>query len=172
MDIAGQSFLGRSDLPRGLRNNNPMNLVKTSIPWLGKIQSSDARFEQFRSLGYGIRAGILDLINDYQEDNARNLIDLISQFAPPHENDTSAYISYVARNTGLLPNQEFSQDKIPFIAYYMAILENGPDYSGFFNVNDFVSIYNALANKRGAPQAKPVKNLAPVLLGIGLFLLN
>jgi len=172
MEIAAQSFLGRSDLPRGLRNNNPLNLVKTSIPWQGKLPGNDPRFEQFRTLGYGIRAGLLDLYNDYYQDGQQTLIDLISEFAPPNENDTAAYIQYVANNTGLMPNEKFTADKLPEIAYYMAVLENGQQYAGYLNINDFKRIYNALAVQRGAPQAKQSENINPFLLGIAYWLLN
>ena len=35
-----KSYLNNSALPRGLRNNNPGNLVQTSIAWLGKVPLS------------------------------------------------------------------------------------------------------------------------------------
>jgi len=172
MEIATQSFLGRSDLPRGLRNNNPLNLVKTSIPWQGKLPGNDPRFEQFRTLGYGIRAGLLDLYNDYYQDGQQTLIDLISEFAPPNENDTAAYIQYVANNTGLMANQKFNANKLPEIAYYMAVLENGQQFAGYLNINDFKKIYNGLALQRGAPQAKQSKNINPFVVGLAYWLLN
>ena len=34
------SFLGRKELTRGIRNNNPGNLVLTNIAWQGKIPNS------------------------------------------------------------------------------------------------------------------------------------
>lgn len=35
-----------TDHPRGIRNNNPANLIKTSIPWNGKLaNNTDGRFE-------------------------------------------------------------------------------------------------------------------------------
>lgn len=55
------SFLHKPNLSRGLRNNNPGNLILTSIGWDGKIpnaQNTDGTFEQFTSANYGIRANV------------------------------------------------------------------------------------------------------------------
>ena len=45
---------------RGIRNNNPFNIKKSPNKWLGKKSvSSDPVFEQFETMDYGIRAGIV-----------------------------------------------------------------------------------------------------------------
>jgi hypothetical protein len=101
-----KSLLGRSDLPRGLRNNNPGNLIITANAWQGKIpvdQNTDGHFEQFRELRWGIRAMLKDIIHDIR--GGRNtLTSLINEYAPPHENDTAGYIAFVSNLTGLLPD--------------------------------------------------------------------
>lgn len=44
---------------RGYSNNNPGNIVKSAIGWQGKVvPSSDEKFEQFVSLGHGVRAAV------------------------------------------------------------------------------------------------------------------
>ena len=55
-----KSYLNRTDLPRGIRNNNPGNLIYTTIAWEGKISYANNRdwsgtptnivkkFEQFK----------------------------------------------------------------------------------------------------------------------------
>ena len=54
--------------PRGLRNNNPLNIEKTKggNPWRGEIvPSKDSRFAQFTTMAYGYRAAF-KLLNNYQ----------------------------------------------------------------------------------------------------------
>jgi hypothetical protein len=90
-------------LPRGIRNNNPGNLVKTSIPWQGKVphsQNNDSRFEQFVSMAYGVRAMMLDVINDINK-GLNTIQKLVYEYAPPHENDTQAYINSVVKQSGI-----------------------------------------------------------------------
>lgn len=97
------SFLGQKNLVRGLRNNNPGNLVITSIAWHGKIpnsQNTDGKFEQFTSLEYGIRAMLKDLINDINK-GKNTLTKLINEYAPAFENNTNAYINSVAKTLGI-----------------------------------------------------------------------
>lgn len=98
-----KSYLGYSNLPRGIRNNNPGNLVLTSIQWQGKIanaQNTDGHFEQFQNVAYGIRAMAMDIIGDISE-GKNTLTKLISEYAPSFENDTTAYISRVSSATGI-----------------------------------------------------------------------
>jgi len=89
---------------RGIRNNNPFNLVKTAIKWQGKTAGTDSRFETFESVEYGIRAGIIDIIGDIGNKGQDTIKKLITVFAPPHENDTTAYIRYVEGVTGVNQN--------------------------------------------------------------------
>lgn len=99
------SFLNNHKV-RGLRNNNPGNLIRTNIAWQGKIpfpQSRDTKFEQFTSLEYGIRAMFKDLINDINK-GKNTITKLIHEYAPPHENNTKAYINSVSKSVGLMPD--------------------------------------------------------------------
>ncbi|MEM9859404.1 MAG: structural protein [Bacteroidota bacterium] len=95
---------------RGIRNNNPGNLRITNIGWKGKVpvsQNTDGAFEQFTSMVFGLRALMKDIINDYNFDGRRTIAQLIHEFAPPHENNTQAYIDSVASHTGINPNFQF-----------------------------------------------------------------
>lgn len=102
---------------RGLRNNNPGNLIKTSITWKGKVphtQNTDPYFEQFTAHegkpGYlwGIRAMFIDVRGDIEKRGQNTIAKLIASYAPPmgtlnaagklkRENDTAAYIASVAK---------------------------------------------------------------------------
>jgi len=95
---------------RGVRNNNPFNLVKTAIKWQGKTAGTDPRFETFESVEFGIRAGIIDIIGDIGTKKQDTINKLISVFAPPSENDTTAYIKYVSDVTGKKENEPLTEN--------------------------------------------------------------
>ncbi len=90
---------GQANLPRGFRNNNPLNLVRTTIKWQGKVPhsvSTDKQFEQYVTMEDGLRAGMIDILGDISE-GKNTLRKLIYEFAPPHENATENYIKAVAK---------------------------------------------------------------------------
>lgn len=125
------SFLGRSELARGIRNNNPFNLIKTQIAWMKKVphnQNPDSRFEQFETLEYGIRAGLMQVRNDIKR--GYDTIDLlIHKFAPPVENNTSEYAMHISQTTGIGIKEKLTADRKTIIAIGRAIcrFENGQD---------------------------------------------
>ena len=93
-------------LPRGIRNNNPLNIRKGNN-WQGEVsRSTDGEFEQFVSMQWGIRAGFKILKNYMTGYGGRvkaltNVHDIIHRWAPPHENNCKAYIDSVCRFSGL-----------------------------------------------------------------------
>jgi len=100
------------DLPRGVRNNNPMNVKDFGIAWKGAVdQSQDETFEQFKSPAFGIRAGVRDILNDHIRDGKRTLRGLFGEFAPESENPTSAYVNFVADRVGVSPSAEVDLTK-------------------------------------------------------------
>jgi hypothetical protein len=94
----GNNYL--SNAPRGIRNNNPGNLIYTNIKWNGKLpkdQNKDRRFEMFIAPEYGIRAMIKDLKHDIEK--GKNTVPaLITEYAPRFENNTPAYIQKVCKD--------------------------------------------------------------------------
>lgn len=88
---------------RGIRNNNPGNIVKSDIPWDGKVDGSDPKFESFETPEAGIRAIGKNLIA-YQDSHGRNTISsIVSAWAPASENNTAAYIANVSKVLGVKP---------------------------------------------------------------------
>lgn len=141
------SYLGRQDLPRGLRNNNPGNLIKTSIPWVGKIYpSGDAHFEQFNTLENGARAMFMDLINDITKGGKDTLREVIYEYAPPFENNTQAYLNEVSQATGLKPDDKIvlSDNFLRSIAKVITKVENGAKYESFLTIGDINAAINSL----------------------------
>ena len=99
--------------PRGIRNNNPLNIRKGNN-WKGeKHPQDDKAFEQFESMQYGIRAGFIILrryITGYNGLTQRfNTIEkIITRWAPAVENNTKAYIAQVEKLTGIPRHQQLS----------------------------------------------------------------
>ena len=97
-------------LPRGIRNNNPLNIRKGN-DWLGErpIQK-DRAFEEFVSLEMGLRAGFI-ILRNYQRTSlapkmrANTIRKIINRWAPASENDTLRYIDLVAKRSGLNPDE-------------------------------------------------------------------
>lgn len=83
-------------LPRGIRNNNPLN-IRIGNKWLGERETkTDPYFEEFKEMKYGIRAAVIILrryIKFYHRDTIRKII---ASWAPETENLTSIYISTVS----------------------------------------------------------------------------
>lgn len=108
------NLLQDKKMPRGLRNNNPLNLRKSSNKWLGKIYNgSDPAFEQFTSLEMGIRAGMINARTIAHRQKPNNTIEaLIRTWAPSSDNnDTAAYIRSVCAYAELKPDYKVDYTK-------------------------------------------------------------
>lgn len=97
-------------IPRGIRNNNPLNIRKGNN-WQGERQpQTDPAFEEFQSIEMGLRAGF-KLLKKYisGDDGHRKPCDtiakIISRWAPEVENATKKYIDFVADEVGISPYQ-------------------------------------------------------------------
>lgn len=83
--------------PRGIRNNNPMNLeYNPQIHWNGQTGHDSAGYAQFDNAQDGIRAGMIDIHTGFVRDGEKTIRAIISEWAPPPENPTANYIAYVA----------------------------------------------------------------------------
>jgi len=126
----GNNYL--SNAPRGIRNNNPGNLIYTNIKWNGKLpkeQNKDRRFEMFISPEYGVRAMIKDLKHDIEK--GKNTVPaLIEEYAPKFENNTAAYINTVCKDlkvnktAKLLP----TKNTLRLLVLSITRVENGGNY--------------------------------------------
>lgn len=90
--------------PRGIRNNNPLN-IRIGNTWLGEVPNpSDSDFEQFVSVVYGLRAAFCILRRYIRRYHRDTIAKIISAWAPSNENNTELYISQVAKRVGIDPN--------------------------------------------------------------------
>ena len=129
-------------LPRGIRNNNPLNIRRSKDKWKGlRAVQADAQFCQFESLEYGWRAAFYLLTRTYYHKYRLFTIRaIISKWAPPMENKTEAYIAKVSRLTGIDPDEPIgipSDQPARWIAIgrAMAIQENGTE-----SIDDFAML--------------------------------
>ncbi|WP_342632489.1 structural protein [Marinobacter alkaliphilus] len=117
-----------SDTPRGIRNNNPGNLENNGIPWQGLAESqTDSRFYQFTDPVWGIRA-LARTLKTYRENYGLTTAkDIISRWAPAHENDTESYARAVAGALGTDPYTYISDSPDTRMKLVKAIIkhENG-----------------------------------------------
>jgi len=138
-----KSYLNRNDLPRGIRNNNPGNIRYSSRNnWLGKIPfqqnlDADRAFEQFKELRFGIRAKMILIYNDLAA--GKTITQLIHEFAPPFENNTTAYINTVATQTKLPVNAKIvlTEDNLLKIAKAINRVENGTQNEKYITDQDW-----------------------------------
>ncbi len=90
-------------LPRGIRNNNPGNLDYVGQPGAHlETGVAEPRFAAFPTMADGIRA-LRDQLLRYAERGLTTVASIISVYAPPTENATSAYIGSLCRHMGVQP---------------------------------------------------------------------
>ena len=126
-------------LPRGIRNNNPLNIRRSKDKWKGlRAVQADAQFCQFETLEYGWRAAFYLLTRTYYHKYRLYTIRaIISKWAPPCENNSKAYVENVSRLTGIDPDEPIG---IPLerparwiaLGMAMAIQENGFESLDYF----------------------------------------
>lgn len=119
--------------PRGIRNNNPLNIRKGSN-WKGERPvQTDKAFEEFQTMQYGIRAGFVILrkyITGYNGITQKfNTIEkIVRRWAPPTENATQRYIDFVAKDMGISPHQTIAfpnKSQMVDLVYAMIFVECG-----------------------------------------------
>jgi hypothetical protein len=95
--------------PRGIRNNNPTNIVDDGTAWRGRT-GSDGRYLVFATPIDGLRAGFINLRSYMNTHGLRSVRAIISRWAPSTENNTEAYILDVVNRTGFGRDQILSWD--------------------------------------------------------------
>lgn len=115
-------------IPRGIRNNNPLNIIIGNT-WLGERENpTDTRFEEFVSMKYGLRAAFI-ILRRYIRRYGKNTINsIIRTWAPEVENQVQAYINNVCQFTGLRPDTKidyFDKETMCKLVAAMARVECG-----------------------------------------------
>ena len=96
-------------VPRGIRNNNPLNIRKGNN-WKGERHpQTDPAFEEFETMVMGIRAGFKLLRNYITGYNGKvkpinTIHKIVHRWAPMTENATGRYIDFVSKDAGIAPH--------------------------------------------------------------------
>lgn len=114
--------------PRGLRNNNPLNIRHNSDHFQGEIKGNDKSFKTFETMPYGYRAAFVTLHTYLTKYGCNTIEKIIARFAPPNENNTQAYIANVVKWSGVPKDKILTAadgaDYILIVAA-MSFVENG-----------------------------------------------
>lgn len=90
--------------PRGIRNNNPLN-IRIGNTWLGeRPDPQDKAFEEFVTIEYGYRAAFCILRRYIKRYRKNTISDIVSTWAPASENNTQRYIDVVSKLMKLAPD--------------------------------------------------------------------
>lgn len=123
-------------LPRGLRNNNPLNIRISSTPWQGKIDAAhntDGTFEQFTSMELGIRAALVNIRTYIKRDRLDTIPVIIARWAPAKDgNDVALYAQTVCQRAQLSSAQRLNyndKNKLCRLVWAMAFVECGMEIS-------------------------------------------
>lgn len=115
-------------IPRGIRNNNPLN-IRIGNTWLGERPNpSDREFEEFVSMTYGIRASFIILRRYINRYNLNTVQLIVERWAPRSENTTDKYINFVCKEMDINPETTISyedKDTMCKLVSAMAFVECG-----------------------------------------------
>lgn len=119
--------------PRGIRNNNPLN-IRIGNTWLGERNNPiDPAFEEFVSLEYGLRAAFCILRRYIRRYHKNTVPDIVSTWAPASENNTQRYIDIVCQRSGISPTQQIrfeDETTMCMLVEAMAFVECGQPIDG------------------------------------------
>lgn len=126
----GSSYLFA--MPRGIRNNNPGNIVRSGSQWHGKLpahQNKDNSFEMFIAPEYGVRA-MIKLLQNYMAKGFNTIEKIIAKYAPSTENNTEGYIRSVSQQIKVHRGAVLKPTKntLRQLVFVMARIETGGSY--------------------------------------------
>lgn len=128
----------------GIRNNNPFNIKYNNInKWKG-LTGSNKGFCVFSDMEFGLRAGIYLLrkyINVYK---LKSVKEIIGRFAPPSENATSNYISFVCVYMGVRPDSQIDEFLVKDLSMMWNLCSAICTYESFYilSYEEFSRVYN------------------------------
>ena len=113
--------------PRGLRNNNPLNIRHNADVFQGETKGNDKSFKTFISMPYGYRAAFITLAT-YLSRGWNTIEKIVARWAPLYENDTENYIVNVEKWSGVPKDKVLtaaSGADYMMIVAAMSFMENG-----------------------------------------------
>lgn len=134
----------KTELPRGLRGNNPGNIRINKDLFNGEVRPSrDKSFKQFETMAYGYRAMFRILRNYYNNYKLDTIRKMIGRWAPPNENHTETYIQSVSSYAGIPADDRINindREQMIRIVAGMSKVENGIEA----DMSDVIAGWNLL----------------------------
>jgi hypothetical protein len=138
-DPYGKQPIGQK--PRGIRNNNPLNIVKSNIPWNGKT-GNDGVFETFDSAENGIRAAARNLKTYRDKYGLRSVRGIISRWtAEESAQSQQNYINFVTNKMGVSES-----DTLITVEQYAQLVTSMIQFENGQQPYDYSMIQRAVAN--------------------------
>ena len=144
--------------PRGIRNNNPLNIRKSGAnKWQGEANGHpEYKFCEFTDIVWGYRAALKIICCTYRRRGWTQLSQVISKWAPQSENNTSLYFAYVLarliRKLDLYKVKDFTlpeptmenADVYICLVHAMAVVENGKEFEDLIADGEIRMAYEML----------------------------
>jgi len=131
-------------LPRGIRNNNPGNIVRNETQWNGIAdEQTDERFVTFESPEYGVRAMARVLRNYQRKHGLRTIAEILGRWSPETENNTAAYIQHVSEQLDIPPNSPLDLEDDALLARLISSIirhENGRNFYDDQTIHEGISL--------------------------------
>jgi len=178
--IMANSYIGRQDLPLGLKNNNVGNIrpISGTDIWQGQIGVNKG-FAVFENLAWGIRAFATNMYSSITKHNTDTLEKYINRYAPSSENDTSNYVNRVASATGIGASDKIPTDQasVKKILRAQMVVELGKSNADLVSDSDIDEGFSLLSSPIASffsatavyAKANPKKSIG-IVAGIGLVI--
>lgn len=96
-----------TDMTRGIRNNNPLNIRRNNTKWQGLAkEQKDKSFFTFVAPEWGYRAALRTLQNYNRVHRLTSIRQWVNRWAPPVENPTDNYLEFVCAKVGMPADAE------------------------------------------------------------------
>lgn len=111
--------------PRGIRNNNPGNVRRSSDQWVGlRATQTDPEYFQFTAPVYGIRAMARVLTNYQRRHGLRTLEAMLKRYSPVAPQP--AYTNAIAERMDMWPQFQVNLERdLPALIAAIIVQENG-----------------------------------------------
>lgn len=158
-----------------MKNNNPGNIrYSASNNWQGQKGQSGG-FVVFDNVANGLRA-MVKLLATYRSIGVNSIAEIVNRYAPPTENNTASYISFVTNATGYSAGAILSPEAMPTVIAAMVKFEQGqPLASSYFPmvanlVNQFFPSGNGKPDQSNQAQTAGMGTMGKIMLvGVGLY---
>lgn len=120
--------MDKPNIPRGLRNNNPLNIKRSPQVFQGENKyNTDPTFKKFINNVMGYRAAFCILRTYVQLRGCNTLTDIIERWCPDNE-VLGAYIAFVSEKSSISPDGKinlFDFQQMTNLVAAMSHFENG-----------------------------------------------